>query len=154
MTDRQGNGSLAYQIGLCRIALVVEQLQRKAQAHPALTEVFRSGGSHAEQSSLTYFWWVVLGGNRLRELDWKVSEVEARCVHPEILQEWLALFCQTALPIIGREFTNAWMQRAERLARTFLSADHTASLSWPKLQDVRPKKTLQIPYPHECFGAE
>lgn len=134
MMDRRLNRNLAYEIGLCRIALAVDQLQRKVKTHQALAEVFPTSAGHGEQRArLTYFWWVVLGGNRLPDLDWEVIPEDARTrISPELLRDWLALFRQTALPIIGQEFTNAWMQRAERLARKFLITDDREAVELAK----------------------
>jgi hypothetical protein len=38
---------------------------------------------------------------------------------PTLFREWLALFLQTALPIIGAELTGAWILRAVPLAHEF-----------------------------------
>jgi hypothetical protein len=40
-------------------------------------------------------------------------------ISPTLFREWLALFRQTALPIIGAELTGAWMLRALPLAYEF-----------------------------------
>lgn len=64
MKGIQVNRSLAYEIGLRRIALVVDQQHRKLKQHPALGEIVTTGRSHEEERArLTYFWWVILGGN-------------------------------------------------------------------------------------------
>lgn len=55
--------------------------------------------------------------------------MELRRLTPALLREWLALFSQTAFPIIGRELTRAWTQRAERFARGFVLADESAPLA-------------------------
>ena len=38
---------------------------------------------------------------------------------PTLFREWLALFRQTALPVIGAELTGAWILRAVPLAHEF-----------------------------------
>jgi hypothetical protein len=94
---------------------------------PANEQTSRAGGTLPRarrlghrRAQLTYFWWVVLGGNKLRVVD---LDVIPKDVSSELLEDWLALFREAALPIIGEEFTRAWMQRAERLARRFLITD-------------------------------
>ena len=134
MTDVRPNRNLAYKIGLCRIAIVVDQLQRKVKGHRALAAIFRTSGGHGEQRArLTYFWWVVLGGNRLRDLDDDVITKDAReCISPELVKDWVAVFREIALPIVGQEFTDAWVQRAERLARRLLITDEDQALKLAK----------------------
>jgi hypothetical protein len=121
MSSLQESRNLAYEISLCRIALVADQVHQQneqtSRAGGTLPRATRLGTSEAQ---LTYFWWVVLGGNKLRVVD---LDVIPKDVSSELLEDWLALFREAALPIIGEEFTRAWMQRAERLARRFLITD-------------------------------
>ena len=70
MSNPAKNRNLAHEIGLCRIALVVEQVHRNMQRHHALANLFHLLNGNADQRAcLTYFWWVVLGGNPLRSVD-------------------------------------------------------------------------------------
>jgi len=119
MGELPQNRNLAYDIGLCRIALVVDRVHRQVKTHPVLAEIFHLGGDWGDgRARLTYFWWVVLGGNKLRAID---LELIAKDVHdginPDLLKEWFILFHNSAVPVIGEELTRAWMGRAERLAR-------------------------------------
>jgi hypothetical protein len=66
MTFREQTSHLAYLIGLCRIALVVDQVQHNMRSHHALAKLFRFGAPPDQRARLTYFWWIVLGGRELR----------------------------------------------------------------------------------------
>jgi len=134
MFERHKKKKLAYQVGLCRIALVVEAVHGQMKAQPSFAELFDGSGSEGEhRARLTYFWWVVLGGNTLSYVDWEVVEQLARTVtSPELLGEWLKLFRQAALPIIGEESTRAWAQRVEQLAHKFLLAREDAPFDLAK----------------------
>ena len=121
MTDLPHSRNLALDIGLYRIALVVNAVFNQMKTHPAFAALFEVSECHDDdQACLTYFWWVVLGGNKLSDLD---SDVIRGCgrmgISPSLFREWLALFRQTALPIIGTELTDAWMLRAVRLHQEF-----------------------------------
>jgi len=121
MADLRQSTNLALEIGLYRIALVVNGVFKQMKNHPAFATLFDVSESHDdEKACLTYFWWVVLGGNKLSDLD---SEVIRGCgrmgISPGLFREWLALFRQTALPIIGKELTDAWMLRAVQVAHEF-----------------------------------
>jgi truncated hemoglobin YjbI len=118
MAELRQSKNLAFQIGLYRIALVVNAVINEIKTQPALATLFDVGESHAdEKACLTYFWWMVLGGNKLSDLD---SEVIRGCgrmrVSSSLFREWLALFCEAALPILGAELTDAWRRRAVQLA--------------------------------------
>ncbi len=121
MADLRQSRNLALEIGLYRIALVVNGVFKHMKKHPAFATLFDVSESHDdEKACLTYFWWVVLGGNKLSDLD---SEVIRGCawmaIGPTLFREWFALFRQTALPIIGAELTGAWMLRAVPLDHEF-----------------------------------
>ena len=116
MADLRQSRNLALEIGLYHMALVVNAVFNQMKNHPAFATFSHVSESHDDEACLTYFWWVVLGGNKLSEPD---SEVIRGCgqmgISRSLFREWLALFRQTALPIIGRELTDAWMLRAVRL---------------------------------------
>jgi len=121
MADLRQSRNLALEIGLYRIALVVNLVFNQMKTQPAFATLFDVSESHDdEKACLTYFWWVVLGGNKLSDLD---SEVIRGCgrmgVSSSLFREWLALFRQAALPIIGAELTDAWKRRAMQLAHEF-----------------------------------
>jgi hypothetical protein len=118
MADLRQSRNLAFQIGLYRIALVVNAVFNETKKQPAFATLFNVSESHGdEKACLTYFWWMVLGGNKLSDLD---SEVIRGCgrmrISSSLFREWLALFCPAALPIIGAELTDAWRRRAVQLA--------------------------------------
>jgi truncated hemoglobin YjbI len=120
MKNLQPSTNLALKIGLYRIALVVNGVFKQMKKHPAFATLFDFSESHDDEACLTYFWWVVLGGNKLSDLD---SEVIRGCawmgISPTLFREWLALFRETAHPIIGEKLTDAWMLRAVPLAHEF-----------------------------------
>jgi truncated hemoglobin YjbI len=132
MITRRPKKQLAYQVGLCRIALVVDGVHRQMKTHPTFVGIFESRGDEGQQRArLTYFWWVVLGGNKLRDMDWEViAEFARAATSPELLEDWLAMFQGAALPIIGEELAHAWTQRVEDMADEFLSCEESdASLA-------------------------
>ena len=117
MADLRQSRNLALQIGLYRIALVVNAVFNEMKTQSAFATLFNVSESHGdEEACLTYFWWMVLGGSKLNDLD---SEVIRGCggrgISSTLLREWLALFRQAALPIIGAELTDAWKRRAVQL---------------------------------------
>jgi truncated hemoglobin YjbI len=116
MEPLKDNTNLAYQIGLCRIALVVDQIDHEMRSHQALAKLFHLGILQDRRACLTYFWWVVLGGKELRcsDLDLLPNELRS-AITPQLMREWLALFCHIAWPIIGEQLTRAWAERAEEV---------------------------------------
>lgn len=117
MDTREHNTNLAYQIGLRRIALVVDQIHRQMSSHRTLAQLFHLDGHRDLRARLTYFWWTVLGGKELRgaNLDLLPSELRS-AITPELFREWLGLFCQSARPIIGEDLTRAWAEKAQQAA--------------------------------------
>ena len=122
MADLRQSRNLALEIGLYHMALVVNAVFNQMKTQPAFATLFHVRESHDDddEACLTYFWWVVLGGNKLSEPD---SEVIRGCgqmwISCSLFREWLALFRQTALPIIGTELADAWLLRAVRLHHEF-----------------------------------
>lgn len=125
MQDLQQRRILAHEIGLCRIALVVDQLQSRLQSHPTLAEPFGVIGNWGDhRARLTYFWWVTLGGKNLRGVRCDVvSRLERADVDCEVLKDWMKLFHQVAVPILGEELTRRWMTKAEAVDRRLLKAN-------------------------------
>ena len=118
MADSRQSRNLALEIGLYRNALIVNAIFNQMKTRPAFATLFDARKSHDdEKACLTYFWWVVLGGDRFNELD---SEVIQGCgpmgISRSLFGEWLALFRQVALPIIGTDLTDAWMLTAVQVA--------------------------------------
>jgi hypothetical protein len=78
MADLRQSTNLALEIGLYRFALVVNGVFKQMKNHPAFATLLDFSESHDdEKACLTYFWWVVLGGNKLSDLD---SEVVRGCM--------------------------------------------------------------------------
>lgn len=127
MSSVRQNKNLAYEIGLCRIAVVVDQVHREMKKHERLEKFFREPENWGDRRArLTYFWWVVLGGNKLRTVALEVIPQRLRVgVSDELLRDWLHVLGNAALPILGEEQTRAWMQRAEQVARTYLISDES-----------------------------
>jgi truncated hemoglobin YjbI len=124
MVGFRSSKNLANEIGLYRIALVVHAVHEQMKTQSAFKRLFNVTGSDDDQKArLTYFWWVVLGGNKLSDCDWQVIRQDAQTgVGVSAFRDWLALFRQTALPIIGPELTGAWMLRAAQLSHRFAAA--------------------------------
>jgi hypothetical protein len=101
MADLQQNTNLAHEIGLYRIALVVNAVFNQMKTQPASATLLGET-ENDEKACLTYFWWVILGGSKLSESE---SEVLRSCswlgISSTQLKEWIAVFRQTALPIIS-----------------------------------------------------
>ena len=118
MADLLRRRNLALQIGLYHIALVVNAVFNEMKTQPAFATLFNVSESHGkEKACFTYFWWMVLGGNKLSDLDSEVIRGRGRMgISSSLFREWLALFRQAALPIIGAEWTDAWQRRAVQLA--------------------------------------
>jgi len=129
MADFRQSKNLAREIGLYRIALVVQALHEQTKTDPAFARLFNVGETACDQKArLTYFWWVVLGGSKLSDLDWKVIRENPQAgVSLRIFRDWLELFRITALPIIGAELTGAWMLRAAQPSRKFLVIEDAAA---------------------------
>ena len=121
MNDLQQSKNLAHAIGLYHIALVVNAVYHQMKTHAAFAKHFDVSLSDDDQTAhLLYFWWVVLGGKELSHVDWDVIRRDPRMrISPSLLRYWLALFRRTATPIIGAEFTAAWMREAEQLCSKF-----------------------------------
>ncbi|HUN60674.1 MAG TPA: hypothetical protein VMU53_01730 [Candidatus Sulfotelmatobacter sp.] len=122
MSNVRQNKNLAYEIGLCRIAMVVDRVHREMTKHEGLAKFFPAPADWGDRRArLTYFWWVVLGGNKLRAVDLQVIPLDLRAgASEELLKDWLTVFRRAARPILGEELTRAWMQKAEQVARTYL----------------------------------
>jgi hemoglobin len=125
-SDRQNqNSSLAYQLGVCRIALVVDRFYSQMQAHPTLREPFAVRGHWGDcRARLTYFWWVTLGGNKIPDHDFEMVPSCVRAgLNSEMMREWTTLFRQVARSVVGEQLANAWMEVAERVGRKLASSN-------------------------------
>lgn len=122
MNTIQDKTILAHSIGLCRIAVVVDKFCDLVQAHPTLAEPFRVLGDWGDRKALlTYFWWVTLGGKRTGDVHFAVIPKHAGAgFNAELLQNWATSFRQVVLSVVGKELTDAWMEKASRLGRKLL----------------------------------
>ena len=113
---------LAHEIGLCRIAKVVDEFYSRVQKHPTLQEPFRVVGNWGDhRARLTYFWWMVLGGKGLGSLHLDVVSKHVRAGFTvELLSDWLTLFREVVHSIVPRDMASAWMDRATRLGKTLV----------------------------------
>lgn len=120
MADLRRSKNLAYEIGLYRVALVVNAVFDQMKIQPTSATLFEaSETSDGENACLTYFWWVTLGGNKLSEPDLVIQRCSCMGIRSTLFKEWLAEFRKTAVPIIGAELADAWMLRAMHLAHEF-----------------------------------
>jgi hemoglobin len=117
---------LAHEIGLCRIAKVVNEFYSRVQQHPTLQEPFRVVGDWGDhRARLTYFWWTVLGGKGLGSLHFNVVPKHVRAGFTvELLSDWLTLFREVVYSIVPRDMAGAWMDRATRLGKSLVIANH------------------------------
>jgi truncated hemoglobin YjbI len=62
MTDLRHGTTLAHEIGLDRIASVVDTVFNQMKNQPAFASIFNVSETHDDDKArLTYFWWVALG---------------------------------------------------------------------------------------------
>lgn len=145
MSSLERSKNLAYEIGLCRIALVVHEVHPRMNAHHAPGKIFHASAKADQTARLTYFWWAMLGGNRLLSVEPEQVALEHWAgISEGLFRDWLALFRQTALPIIGERFTRAWSENTERLAHKLLISDddEAAKRPWQKHVDVAPRMAI------------
>jgi truncated hemoglobin YjbI len=123
MTSAQLNRNLAHEIGLCRIALIVDRFKERVPSHPQTDELFGVPGNWGDhRARLTYFWWVLLGGKRLKTVEFAAIPKPIRDrLAPAVLDEWIGVFRDAAVPVIGEDLTRAWIQKVQRLSRQLLS---------------------------------
>jgi len=116
---------LAHEIGLHRIAMVVNQFHSQIQAHPKLEDPFGVVGEWGDhRARLTYFWWVALGGKPLRDINFDMFPKHTRAgFDADLFRDWMTLFRQAALSVVGKELTAAWMEKVEGLGRRLLIAN-------------------------------
>jgi hypothetical protein len=102
MAELRQSRSLALEIGLYRIALVVNGVFKHMKKHPAFATLFDVSESHDdEKACLTYFWWIVLGSNKLSDLD---SEVIRGCawmaISPTLFRSGSHCFAKQHFPLL------------------------------------------------------
>ena len=143
VVDLGQSRDLAHEIGLYRIALVVNAVFDQMKTWPAFATLFDVSESHDdEKACLTYFWWVVLGGNKLSDRHSEVIRGYGRMgTSRSLLREWLAVFCQTARPIIGTELTDAWMTKAVQVTHEFPLTGDGGAVELGEIQDADRRRT-------------
>lgn len=118
----QLESNLAFEIGLCRIATVVDRFYDELNIRPDLTEPFRRVGGWAQHKAhMTYFWWVALGGNPGSEEHVKMIDRQCREGFDSMsLDAWMQLFKKVVLADVKKDLAEAWIEQAEYLKAILL----------------------------------
>jgi hypothetical protein len=59
---------------------------------------------------------VLLGGKRLKTVEFAAVPKAIRdTIEPDALEDWIGVFRQAAVPVIGEELSRAWIRRVQRL---------------------------------------
>jgi len=121
ITNSRQNRKLAYEIGMCRIAMVVDAVHRQMESLPQLSRAMAPCRTAEEQrAQLTYFWWLILGGNALDGVECKLLRVFERSgANRDLFQLWLPMLRPAALPILGERLTDQWKIEIEGLRAAF-----------------------------------
>ncbi|HTV57700.1 MAG TPA: hypothetical protein VMD77_02200 [Candidatus Baltobacteraceae bacterium] len=127
MYEVQRNANLAYQIGLCRIAMAVDQFCDQVRANPDVEEPFDANADWGDHKArMTYFWWVALGGDPIGEFNLEIALKQGRAGQDvEMLSKWLNLFRESARSVMGKELAEAWMQNVLHLGYAIQVKDKT-----------------------------
>lgn len=116
---------LASEIGWERIARVVDAFYDQVTMHPSLQHPFSVVADwphHKER--LTYFWWVVLGGEKLRREIYEPVPKHFRAGFNEmLLSDWLALFERTVRETVPKALADAWVERAKQVGSGLVIAN-------------------------------
>lgn len=116
---------LAPEIGWERIAGVVDAFYDQVTLHPSLRRPFsvvEDWPRHKER--LTYFWWIVLGGEKFRREMYEPVPKHFRAGFNEILlSDWLALFEQTVRQVVPDALADAWVERARQVGASLVIAN-------------------------------
>lgn len=109
--------NIASEIGLERVAAVVDEFYRRVQLDPHLSQPFSVVHDWpAHKQHLTHFWWVSLGGERYADYQYQVpAKHEAAGFTPALLDIWLPLFSATLHDVLPAELALPWLQRAEKI---------------------------------------
>jgi len=105
------------QLEWTRIAQVVDTFYNRVQEHPTLKVPFARVTDWPEHKDrLTYFWWIILGGERFRQEIYSPvpKHFEAKFSEP-LLAEWLALFSKTILELVPEPLASTWVARAKQI---------------------------------------
>jgi truncated hemoglobin YjbI len=118
MKTLAGTIDLAHQIGLIRIALVVDRFYDQLRRRPELAEPFHvMGNCPGRKACVTYFWWVALGGNQVAEIHVAAEPVcELDGAHAGLERESLGLFRGALFSVVDGELAEAWWNEAARMS--------------------------------------
>jgi hemoglobin len=109
------------------IAQVVDTFYNRVQEHPSLKVPFaRVTDWPHHKDRLTYFWWMILGGERFREESYAPvpKHFEANFSEP-LLGEWLALFSATIRELVPEPLAALWIARARQIGAGLVIADRS-----------------------------
>lgn len=110
------------QIGLEKIAVVVDDFYDRIQHHPTLAQPFSQVHDWAEHKArLSHFWWVSLGGAPYRQDIYRIAEKhmdEKMGMQPALIDDWLALFQETLRDHLPPDQLEPWLQRASHMGRS------------------------------------
>jgi hemoglobin len=122
MRPVQLESNLAFEIGLCRVATVVDRFYDELSDRSDLTEPFRKvGGWQQHKARMTYFWWVALGGNPGSEEHLKMIDRQRRDgFNSKSLDAWMRLFSDVVFANVDQVLAEAWMEQAEYLKAILL----------------------------------
>lgn len=142
MRSVQLESNLAFEIGLCRIATVVDRFYDELNDRRDLTEPFRRvGGWPQHKARMTYFWWVALGGNPGSEAHLRMIDPHHRDgFNSRSLDAWMDLFKDVLFTNLKIDLAEAWMQQAEYVKAILLLPGHPAksagsrNFAWDSLE--------------------
>lgn len=127
MYEVQSDMNLAYQIGLCRIAMAVDQFCDQVRANPEVEEPFAANADWGDyKARMTYFWWVALGGDPIGEFNIEIALKQGRAGQDvEMLRSWMSLFRESAMSVMSKELAEAWMLNVLHLGHAIQVKDRT-----------------------------
>lgn len=123
--------NLAFEIGLRRIATVVDSFYCQMMVRSDLKEPFCRVGTWAEHKArMTYFWWVALGGNPGSEEHLRLIDHQREDGFDSgALDGWMQLFAKVVHANLKRGLAEAWIEQAEFLRAVLLLPPKTWSVA-------------------------
>jgi len=119
--------ALASEIGWDCIGRVVDSFYDQVTLHPKLQRPFAAvkDWPHHKQR-LTYFWWVVLGGEKFGHESYEpVPKHFAAGFNEALLADWLSLFEATVLRIVPEPLGSMWVARAKQVGAGLVIANRS-----------------------------
>ena len=109
------------------IAAVVDNFYDQVTRHPTLKVPFSSVADWPHHKDrLTYFWWVVLGGDKFRKETYEPVPKHFKAgFSEELLGDWLLLFEATVKNFVPEPFASAWVSRAQQVGAGLLLANQS-----------------------------